>query len=120
MRNTSAPGTSTWPTTRAGSADSVAWTSSTARSFIAITKYTDPRVARTRVATENWYTCTATSRKPNDSLGRSRTVHLLMSLRIRVVRDLLEPCEVKASSTVLRGEADGDIRFLPGVRRPTE
>ena len=37
-----------------------------------------------------------------------------MSLRIRAVSDLLEPCEAKVSSTVLRGEAGGDSRFLPG------
>jgi hypothetical protein len=37
-----------------------------------------------------------------------------MIFRIRAVSDLLEPCEVKVSSTVLRGEAGGDTCFLPG------
>src|SRR5438067_11494982 len=39
---------------------------------------------------------------------------LLMGFRIRAVSDLLEPCEVKVSSTVLRGAAGGDTRGLPG------
>src|SRR5262249_55474536 len=34
--------------------------------------------------------------------------------RTRAVSDLLEPCEVKVSSTVLRGGAGGDTRALPG------
>src|ERR1700732_921768 len=71
-------------------------------------------MARTRVATENWYICTATSRKPNVSLGRPRRAHLLMIFMIRAVSDLLEPCEAKVSRTVLRGAAGGDIRGLPG------
>src|SRR5271166_302334 len=114
MPNTSAPGTSTWPTTRAGYADSVAWISSTVRNCIAITKYREPGTARTRGATENWYTCTATSRRPNASLDWPRKAPLLMIFRIRAVSDLLEPCEAKVSSTVLRGRGDGDILSLPG------
>src|SRR5690349_5373042 len=38
-----------------------------------------------RVATENSYTCTATSRKPNASLERPRKAPLLMIFRIRAV-----------------------------------
>ena len=37
-----------------------------------------------------------------------------MIFRIRAVSDLLEPCEVKVSSPVLRGEVGGDTCFLPG------
>jgi hypothetical protein len=37
-----------------------------------------------------------------------------MIFRIRAVSDLLEPCEIKVSSPVLRGEAGGDTCFLPG------
>src|ERR1700719_4349422 len=88
------------------------------RRFIAITKYREPGTARTRGATGNWYTCTATSRKPNASLDRPRKAHLLMIFRIRAVSDLLEPCEAKVSSTVLRGAAGGDTRGLPGRRKP--
>src|SRR6266581_5739825 len=114
MPNTSAPRTSTWPTTRAGSADSVAWISSTVRSFIAITKYREPGTARTRGATGNWYTCTATSRKPSDSLDRPRKAHLLMIFRIRAVSDLLEPYALKGACTDLRGAGGVDTLCLPG------
>src|SRR5438270_13366953 len=72
-------------------------------------------MARTRAATENWYTCTATSRKPNASLERPRKAPLLMIFRIRAVSDLLEPCEAKVSNTVLRGGGGGDTLALPGV-----
>src|SRR5262249_35868889 len=72
------------------------------------------RVARTRAATGNWCICIATSRKPDGSLTAAREAHLLMSLRIRVARDLLEPCEAKVSSTVLKGAAGGNTRCLPG------
>src|SRR5258707_581705 len=71
-------------------------------------------MARTRGATGNWYICTATSRKPSDSLPRPRKAHLLMRFRIRAVSDLLEPCEAKVSSTVLRGGGGGDTLSLPG------
>jgi hypothetical protein len=37
-----------------------------------------------------------------------------MKLLTRVVSDLLEPCEVKVSSTVLRGDGGGDTLVLPG------
>jgi hypothetical protein len=37
-----------------------------------------------------------------------------MIFRIRAVSDLLEPCEVKVSSTVLRGGGGGDTLALPG------
>src|SRR5271165_6783883 len=114
MRNTSAPGISTWPTTRAGSADSVAWISSMVKSFIAITQYHEPGMARMRVATENWYTCTATSSKPSDSLERPRKAALLMNFRMSAVSDLLEPYEGKLSRTDLRGGGDGNIPALPG------
>src|SRR5260370_41541621 len=71
-------------------------------------------MARTRGATGNWYTCTATSRKPNASLDRRRKAPLLMFFWIRAVSDLLEPCEAKVSSTVLRGGGGGDTLALPG------
>jgi len=87
---------------QAGSADFVAWTSSTVRNSTAITRYREPEEARTRVATGNWCICSATSRKPGDSLVKARIAHLLMIFRIRVVSDLLEPCEAKVSSTVVR------------------
>src|ERR1700676_4351 len=117
MRNTSAPGTSTWPTTRAGSADSVAWISSTGRNCIAITQYHEPGTARTHGATGNWYTCTATSRKPNVSLDRPRKAPLLMIFRIRAVSDLLEPYAPKGACTDLRGGGGGDTLALPGGRQ---
>src|SRR5438552_2358989 len=85
-----------------------------ARNFIAITQYHEPGTARTRAATGNWYICTATSRKPSDSLERATDAPLLMNFRIRAVSDLLEPCEAKVSSTVLRGAGGGDTLCLPG------
>src|SRR5207247_2332508 len=96
-------------------AGSVAWISSTEKSFTAITPYPEPRMAPMRVATENWYTTTATSRKPSDSLDRLRKASLLMIFWIRAVSDLLEPCAVKVACTVLRGGAGGDTRTLPGA-----
>jgi hypothetical protein len=45
---------------------------------------------------------------------KARIAHLLMIFRIRVVSDLLEPCEAKVSSTVLRGGGGGDAPALPG------
>jgi len=47
-------------------------------------------------------------------LVKARIAHLLMIFRIRVVSDLLEPCEAKVSSTVLRGGGGGDAPALPG------
>src|SRR5438552_13514997 len=85
-----------------------------ARNFIAITQYHEPGTARTRAATGNWYICTGTSRKPSDSLERATDAPLLMNFRIRAVSDLLEPCEAKVSSTVLRGAGGGDTLCLPG------
>src|SRR5260370_38056094 len=114
MPTPSAPGIWTGPTIRAGPADSVAWTSSTVRNSTVITPYREPREARTRGATGNWYICIATSRKPNASLDRQRKAHLLMIFRIRAVSDLLEPCEAKVSSTVLRG--GGGWRHLLSTR----
>src|SRR5271154_3293792 len=116
MSITSAPRISTWPTTRAGSADFVACICSTVRNCTAIIPYREPGTARTRVATGNWYTCTATSRKPNASLDWPRRACLLMIFRIRVVSDLLEPCEAKVSSTVLRGGGGSNTLSLPGQR----
>ena len=40
-----------------------------------------------------------------------------MIFRIRAVSDLLEPCEAKVSSTVLRGGGGGDTLSLPGEWR---
>ncbi len=66
------------------------------------------------------YTCTATSRKPNASLDRSRKAHLLMIFRIRAVNDLLEPYDVKVSSTVLRGAGVAPPSLYPeGVATPS-
>ena len=45
---------------------------------------------------------------------RSLQKLMLMIFRIRVVSDLLEPCEAKVSSTVLRGGGGGDAPALPG------
>src|SRR5215471_18775348 len=118
MRNTLAPGIWTWPTTRAGSADSVAETSSTVRNSTAITGYREPGEARMGVATGNSYTCTATSRKPSDSLAVVRNARLLMIFRVREANDLLEPCAGKLASTVLRGRGGGDTLSLPGEASP--
>jgi WD40 repeat protein len=43
-----------------------------------------------------------------------------MSLRIRAVNDLLEPCEAKVSSTVLRGGGGSDTSSLPGLETGKE
>ena len=47
-------------------------------------------------------TQTATSRKPDGSLAPAKEAILLMRLWIQAVSDLLEPCEAKVSSTVVR------------------
>src|SRR5260370_23807151 len=87
------------------------------RKYIVITSYRESRAARTRAATGNWYICTATSRKPSDSLDRSGRTPLLMNFRIRAVNDLLEPCEAKVSRTVLRGGGGSNTSSLPGQRK---
>jgi hypothetical protein len=72
------PGMRSWPGPRTGSVACVAWTSSTARNSIAIINCRELEAARMRVATGNWSTCTATSRKRSVSLQETNGAAYLL------------------------------------------